>query len=758
MRESFKLISALLAGAMACSLTACALSGGAPASGGSTAQTSAVSQGRWVEQQAQGIPQGVYLSAPPIALADGTLVLYGRDETAQAAPTLRMTSADNGATWKSEQTDWSERAGILATWAARPDGTVAFITTESALWLAKPDGSLTQLDLSTAVGGSCVLNQMCFLPDGTLAIVPTAEGGDALPGNILFYDVEAQTTKAWVQVPSDGQNWGGAGVNRDGETVYFGSNDIVGILPAEDENGAFLYYFSYDGDLCRADLDSTTRTVQAGFFSDPYTIKIAMGADNAICYADSTGIYRQAQGGGLTEQVLDSTGTALSLQSNYIADLGCAPDGSYLVVVNSQNTSRLYRYAFDASLSAPSETLNVWSLEDNATVRAAIQAFTQENPDCAVEYEAARQQDSTLTNEDLLRTLNTELLAGDGPDVLILDGADLDAFADSGLLTDLSGAVNTDALYDFITEDYVRGDGSIPVLPARFSVPLMHGMSGTLDGVSTLDDVAALVKQYPPRPGELSWAPLEESQRYALGFDSVDSLVRFALQASQPALLEAGGLNAENLRSLLDFVQTVGSYYGMANYPEADTAAGAAGNFGGVDTVSWDAGMGEYAQTSRAVFGYGTMTTPAWLGATGPGLNAVNHQTILQPGLSRGVYLPGCMTAVSADSDQPELALAFVSALLSDPVQGGYQYDGMPVTRAGMQAFMDRNLEVMQENGYTGGFEELLDQLDTPVVLDDALLNSLTDHSTALIAGSETLDQAVANVESDLALRFAEQG
>ena len=420
--------------------------------------------------------------------------------------------------------------------------------------------------------------------------------------------------------------------------------------------------------------------------------------------------------------------------------------------------TKLYRYSFDPTLSAPANTLEVWSLEENATVRAAIQTFTQQNPDCAVEYEVALQEGAGLTKDDALRTLNTELLAGEGPDLLILDGADLESFSGSGLLLDLSGMVDTGSLYDFVTDRYTDADGKLFTLPARFTVPVMHGAAGTLDGVSTLDDVAALVQQHAPRPAEASWAPLDESQRYALGFDSVDSLVQFALQTSQPALFTADGLDEAKLRDLMAFLQTVGEDYNMADYPEQDTMSGTAGNFGGLDTIVWYAGMSEYAQTSRAVFGYGSMTTPSWLGATDYSEQRASGQTILQPGLCQGVYLPSCFAAVSANSDQTDYAGAFLKALFSDEVQGSFQEDGMPVTKAGMQISLDRNMPAMQDNGYTGGFEELLAQLSTPVVVDEALQDSLIAHTKALLSGSETMDQAVEGVVSDLSLRFAEQG
>ena len=57
-----------------------------------------------------------------------------------------------------------------------------------------------------------------------------------------------------------------------------------------------------------------------------------------------------------------------------------------------------------------------------------------------------------------------------------------------------------------------------------------------------------------------------------------------------------------------------------------------------------------------------------------------------------------------------------------------------------------------------GIVEELLAQLSTPVVVDEALQDSLIAHTKALLSGSETMDQAVEGVVGDLSLRFAEQG
>lgn len=49
---------------------------------------------------------------------------------------------------------------------------MAFTTTDSTLWVVQSDGNPVQLDLGVD-GGNFYLNQMGFLPDGTLVAVPS---------------------------------------------------------------------------------------------------------------------------------------------------------------------------------------------------------------------------------------------------------------------------------------------------------------------------------------------------------------------------------------------------------------------------------------------------------------------------------------------------------------------------------------------------------------------------------------------------------
>ena len=749
MKTKRSVLSALLAGAMVFSLAGCTGAASSPGTAAATAAPTAegVPQGRWVESTVV-IPQGLSLFGSVALREDGSLLAFAEND---AGETVRLTSADAGASWQAETLDWAARAGgSIARWAVRGDGTVAFFTYNYAdeadpmsrfvrAWLAAPDGALTELALPDELQALYSVANLCFLADGTLVFTPLSYE-ETLPGDLLFYDVDSQQVKNWVAVGA------AAGVS--------GVSAAPAILPAVDETGtAFLYFLNEKGDLCRAAPDGSAAVLTPNFAPDAYATQLCLAPDGALCYADGSGIYRQTPGGGLTEQVVDGVGTALSLESSYLVALHALADGSYLALVRSNLAEpTLYRYTFDETLAAATEQLEVWSLYENATARAAIQAFARVHPEYSVAYTAALRQDTPVTKDDALRTLNTELLAGEGPDVLILDDTDLEAFTASGLLADLSGAVDAGALLDCIAEDYVADDGAIPVLPGRFTIPVMAGAAGSLDGVATLDDVLALIQKYPARPAGASSDPLPDNEQYALGFSGLYEVAQFALQTSQPALLTETGLDEAALRELLSFIAGVGEAYGLETSGLSDVSYGIVISGDEADPVSWSNGMSDYGQFGRARFGWDSIATPAWLRATAPNGKA-GGQVILQPGLCEGVYAPSCLAAVNAGSGETDAALDFVATLLSDEVQGRSQGDGLPVTETGLEETLARNEAVMER----GAFTALLDGLSTPVAVDAALLSSLSTHAEAMVKGEETLDEAADGVQGDLALRFAER-
>lgn len=96
-----------------------------------------------------------------------------------------------------------------------------------------------------------------------------------------------------------------------------------------------------------------------------------------------------------------------------------------------------YAYSADAS-TVPDKELTVYALEDSSEIRQAISAFQKEHADIYVNLKIGRSGDNAVTADDALRTLNSDIMAGEGPDVIILDGMPVDNYIEKGLLMDIS--------------------------------------------------------------------------------------------------------------------------------------------------------------------------------------------------------------------------------------------------------------------------------------------------------------------------------
>lgn len=156
---------------------------------------------------------------------------------------------------------------------------------------------------------------------------------------------------------------------------------------------------------------------------------------------DNAGIYAIAENGNLDQTVIDNLGFAYadpSLRRMYLlADNNKVT--TYMAVCEYSEKLKVFEYSFDETASYnKAQHLEIWAFEDMPTIRAAIAVFSKENPDCEVSFEIGKSgEDSELTNEDVIRNLNTKLLAGDSPDVLFLDGLSIDAFHKQGILSDI---------------------------------------------------------------------------------------------------------------------------------------------------------------------------------------------------------------------------------------------------------------------------------------------------------------------------------
>ena len=754
--------SAALCMALVMSLTACGheTAGNENSGTGATAAATAETQmGRWIESELD--LGGREIAGGPALMEDGSLVIfvYTQDSaTGETGALTRLTSDDNGETWTEDNPGWSDAVeGFIShVWVA-PDGAACLgavtLGEENTyqLYVQMPGQELKAIPLDQ----TNAVQHAVFFQENLLLFQQYYDPA-AIHNEMISYNPETEETQTFSM----------------DEAASIGG----GVAPTvAGDKLLYLYYGESSMPLMELNPKDGTSTQLLDDLSDAISTGALTGdEEGALYYAASSGIYRLAPGGTLPEQLMAADGTSLSVKSNYPVSLCRAGNGDFLVTAMNDNALyKVYRYHFDESLSTKAETtLQVWALQDSSTARAAINVYKQQHPEVDVTFTVAipeDAQDQATARNDALTQLNTELLAGEGPDVLLLDGVAYETYAKKGLLADLHDVLPLDALQKNLTQPFIE-DGKVFVMPARFSIPVLIGDAGTMDTLTSLAAMEQAVLDAAPRPnfGETSSdsdAELAEDQKYALRLTSAEEFADFLLPVTAQAILKRESLDEEALRQVMTFVQSVADYYNIKDYTK-DIPTGSAQSWTGTDVIAIDSSQGEYSDLGYAKYGWFNMQTPFSVLAMARREDAMDYNSskvpceiMLRPGLTEGVYTPGTLVGVNAGSAQQEAAKQLAAAFFDTSVQGNYYSDGMTVRADCLSDKLDSVIhnDMYPADIFQGNLQDLLDSCTTPVVVPALLRDSFVQHADAIIQGQETAEDAVKGIKSDIGLYLAEQ-
>lgn len=226
-----------------------------------------------------------------------------------------------------------------------------------------------------------------------------------------------------------------------------------------------------------------------------YTAYPFLCADNTICVAGDKGLYRHIIGGSAVEQVIDGELSSLSAPSNSLMAVTMNDKNEFLAAYGN---GKIVRFAYDGEVSSvPDDRITVFSLHDDDLVRQAITTYQTQYPEMFVEYQVGMDEGG-VTREDALKKLNTQLLGGTGPDIIMLDGMDINTYVEKGVLKDLTDIVEEidgqEGLYrNFI--DGLASEGIPYVVPAKFYLPVLYGNGDYVNNVSDYSSMADAVER-----------------------------------------------------------------------------------------------------------------------------------------------------------------------------------------------------------------------------------------------------------------------
>lgn len=495
---------------------------------------------------------------------------------------------------------------------------------------------------------------------------------------------------------------------------------------------------------------------------DTYGI-LKLGENEDCFYLERKGLHHIGSGASTVERLIEGDTVSMGDSTMQLVDMALGAENDYFVLYNQENKKGMlahYVYDSDAKVT-PDNQLVIFGMEENKTIKQAVSRFQKDHPEVRVIYKTGSQQETGATRADQIRVLNTELLGGNGADILALDGLPLDSYIEKGVLMDLSGfyqEIQQDSpLPDNIVES-MKKSGGLYQLPVRFKVLSIYGTEEEVAAMQSLDSLSAYLDA---NGGE-----------DLLSANSFEAYLRLLMTLNYKELFLGGGAISETeLTKLLETAKKFGDATGtedgtiIEHYVNGNpelTEETVLKEFGAENLYSVDTN-----NDLRARKGSQAVVIEA-----GGAMSLIMACTVLQEtGLSpqgiHGLYLPKGMVGVNAGSSQKELAQEFLKFLFSEEIQSLDLNDGFPINERSLEEWCQKEapadgmgLAIVGTSNEDGEmfsatepvgaqiqpFAQFGREADTPVMIDDILLEVILDEGIAYCKGEKSLEEAVSSI------------
>lgn len=605
-----------------------------------------------------------------------------------------------------------------------------------------------------------------------------------------------------LELPTEGQNfypqfYYGAGYfyTKNAFSVYrtdaaTGDTNLVweseGVYPvslAADEK--LLYIVTLDGlvlyDLERQEIAPQQDEALAAFLG---------GRKDILLYPCGTGIYVVAHEGIFWHELYGDTVECLMEGEMYglgnrnrelveIAVLEAEGKGAKEAFLVYCSDGTLLRYDYDEELVPLQNVLRVYSVYEDGNIRRAVTAFRDKYPDIPIKYEVGISLGYGKTLDDALKNLSTELAAGNGPDILVMDDIPYSSYVEKGVLSDLSSVREQMAEEDFFVSviDAVGREFSdkkeLYMVPLTFVVPVLAGDGDAIQGVRSLTELGDLVEE------------AGTAGKSVLGFVNATEALSLLAQSSMGAWVSVEG--TIDRAALTEYMSQAKRIYDIQMQGVPDELKGRlVGSPYEVETILTrrfgEYGMGGAGCAVRNKFTFfpGQSYYAGYLGEDYAYFNGClkidEAEYQLMPGQNYGACIPVSLVAVN--SAAREESLLFLEYALSEEFQGDASLKGLPINKSAYRKMQENpnGEELLYANvgvSLEGGGEEsreiywpdetdfekldgIIDSITSVNLCEDKIYEEVIKQGEKLLSGSISVEEAVDAVESALKLYIAE--
>lgn len=514
---------------------------------------------------------------------------------------------------------------------------------------------------------------------------------------------------------------------------------------------------------------------------DSYNLYFFFGEDDIIYLAGEKGLYRHVIGGSVMEQIIDGKLCSLGNPAYELQGMVILDNSEFLALFQE---GQLVHYIFDPDIpTVPNEKLTVYGLYDNEIIRQAITLFQTYNPEVYVEYIYGVSGDDSVTKEDALKSLNTKIMAGEGPDVLVLDNMPVNSYIEKGLLLDLGPIVNglhgEAALFENIVGAVKTGE-EVYMIPCEVRLPVMMGDKKYFSAVGSLTDIAdtaeTLREDYP--------------EQDLLGISSEKGIMRLFAMTCAPAWITPDAeINREVLKEFMEQTgriyeaQTKGvpdrvleryrqmgqdyeMYNGVASFEDSDYL-----RMANIVKMNY---IGGYTQSLFGIFDCMDMCSIQKI----DGFESVVWMPMA--GQCEHVFWAKTLLGINAASEKQELAQDFLKICLGKENQS-YLYNSLPVNIAafddslalpenrtgsdgmygsvvtdGEEGEIIKLIYYWPTGEETAAYRKYMEEADTAYIQNDIIETAVYEEGAAYMQGTKSLDEAVEAVEKKISIYMAE--
>ncbi len=606
----------------------------------------------------------------------------------------------------------------------------------------------------------------------TLAEVPTDSICYSFYGNDGYFYIIKDTKVCRIE-PQTGES-----------TFLF---EIQGIATYGASDGDNLYIASYEGiyiyDLKKQELknqDKVLNKILTGSLItsiDGSNILIYPGEEKGELYLlTKKGLYRHVLYEKNAELIIDGSICGISDFDNKftgMVKLKVEEENIFLILYSDGS---LKKYTYDPGIaSVPENMLRIYGMYVDPYVMQAITAFKGEHPEVYVKFEVGVTGEDGITVNDALKNLSTQIAAGKGPDILLMDYLPYDSYVEKGVLMDLNQLLkDSEETYFPNIIDAVKEGEHLYMVPATIGIPLLGGAEGEIENLTTLTRLADAVE-----------AKRKEQMEGAIfKFYEVQELLRILSQSSQGAWIrEDETLDREAITEYLTQAKRIydcqmegwawdGWYRGGGGYGESVLIEkyNTLGFYSTAITAMDYEHQPYYADVLNGNMGY-----LAFLFAN---LNFKNNTYIMMPGLEKNVFLPSTLLAINDASNMKEEASTFVTFIMSKRFQEKTELGGFPTNIEAYYAKLQnpepgRTCYSYWKIPNADGIEEevkvywptskefkkltsMIESVNKASYCDNRIYETVMEIGEKALTGEITVERAVEDIEKKMQLYLAE--